>query len=151
MIVSWVKSTISRDVGREVKFVAVYITKNFPLEARHRDVSNRGKVQAWRTLGHFTGGQLMHWPADAGGDAAGEELKSLRLEDADVYDGHKWVALDLGKAHEVMPYQSQMQSRYGLIAYTPDCIEIAKPEVVQELTKLGFPYTHRQPDSDLGR
>ena len=79
-----------------------------------------------------------------GEDAAGEELKSLRPEDAKVYDGHKWVALDLSKAHEVNPYKSQGQSRYGLIAYTPERIGIAKPEVVQELTKLGFPYTHKQ-------
>ena len=80
MIVGWAKGTISRDVGHMVEFASIYITKNFPLEARHRDVSNRGKVQVWRTLGNFTGGQLLHWPSDAGGDAAGEELRSLRSD-----------------------------------------------------------------------
>ena len=70
-LVRWARETIRIDVGDHFQFIGLYITKDFPLEARHRDVHNHGQAQAWRTIGDFIGGQLWHWPKDAGGEANG--------------------------------------------------------------------------------
>ena len=111
------------------------------MEARHRDVRNYGRRQAWRTLGEHTGGDLYHWPHDGGGDTVDESLKHLRTEDAKKYDGNGWTILDLSKAHEVMPYEGE---RYGLIAFSPSNITQMTPDIAQTLAGLGFPYKRRQ-------
>ena len=138
-LVGWVKQEV------KIQFAGIYITRNFPsgLEARHRDVHNRGKVQAWRAGGDFSGGELLHWPMDSGGDAHGEDLKYLRDEDACKHDGRTWALVDLSKAHEVMPYERN-GNRYGFIVYIPSSIDRATPTAIRALHDLGFPYTHKQ-------
>ena len=139
-LIRWAQLTIVQACGPQ-DFAGLYITKQFPLEARHRDTNNRGRKQIWRAIGVFNGGELMHWPKDAGGDTISDDLKYLKKEDANTYDGKSWTVLDLTRAHEVADYDGH---RYGLICYVPASIDTCRADVIKQIIDMGFPYVHKQ-------
>ena len=90
-------------------FTSITVNKNFAARP-HRDSGNAGPSFA-RSLGDYSGGNLLTWIHDAGGD-----LASVTAQQPTVHNTKFMPKLFDGRqAHAVQPFIGE---RYSMIAYT---------------------------------